>query len=117
MTYSLATLWYERKRFLSGILAVASSALLIFFQGGLLVGQFSLTSTPIDHARADIWVGHPMNLSVDLGRPVPEQWQYHVAVQPEVVQVETYIIGLVVVDKPDGRSELCTIIGSDLGPD
>jgi putative ABC transport system permease protein len=115
MTYSLATLWYERKRFLSGILAVGSSALLIFFQGGLLVGQFSLTSTPIDRASADVWVGHPMNLSVDLGRPIPERWQYHVAAQPEVVQVETYIIGLVVVDRPDGRSELCTIIGSDLG--
>lgn len=117
MNYSLATLWYERKRFLPGIMAVAFSALLIFFQGGLLVGQFSLTSTPIDHAHADIWVGHPMNLSVDLGRPIPERWQYLVAAQPDVARVETYIIGLVIVDKPDGRSELCTIIGSDLGGD
>jgi putative ABC transport system permease protein len=115
MNYSLATLWHERKRYLPGVMAVAFSALLIFFQGGLLVGQFSLTSTPIDHARADIWVGHPMNLSVDLGRPIPERWMYNVAAQPEVDRVETYIIGLVVVDRPDGRSELCTIIGSDLG--
>jgi putative ABC transport system permease protein len=117
VSYALATLWYERKRFLPGIIAVAFSTLLILFQGGLLVGQFSLTSTPIDHTRADIWVGHPMDLSVDLGRPIPERWLSHVAVQPEVVQVETYVIGLIVVDRVDGRSELCTVIGSSLEDD
>ncbi len=115
MSYSLTTIWHERKRFLPGIVAVAFSTLLILFQGGLLVGQFSLTSTPIDHTRADLWVGHPMNLSVDLGRPIPERWLCQVAVQPEVVQVETYVIGLIVVDRLDGRSELCTVIGSALG--
>jgi putative ABC transport system permease protein len=117
VSYSLTTIWYERKRFLPGILAVAFSTLLILFQGGLLVGQFSLTSTPIDHTSADVWVGHPMNLSVDLGRPISERWLSHVAVQPEVVRVETYIIGLIVVDRADGRSELCTVIGSELQDD
>jgi putative ABC transport system permease protein len=117
MSYSLTTIWHERKRFLPGIVAVAFSTLLVLFQGGLLVGQFSLTSTPIDHAPADLWVGHPKNLSVDLGRPIPDRWLSHVAAQPEVVQVETYIIGLIVVDRRDGRSELCTVIGSALGND
>jgi putative ABC transport system permease protein len=113
----LTTIWHERKRFLPGIVAVAFSTLLILFQGGLLVGQFSLTSTPIDHTRADLWVGHPMNLSVDLGRPVPVRWLCNVAVQPDVVQVETYVIGLIVVDRLDGHSELCTVIGSSLEDD
>ena len=117
MSYALATIWHERKRFLPGIIAVAFSTLLILFQGGLLVGQFSLTSTPIDHTCADVWVGHPMNLSVDLGRPIPERWLSHVAAQPEVVRVETYIIGLIVVDRADGRSELCTVIGSEMQDD
>jgi putative ABC transport system permease protein len=81
------------------------------------VGQFSLTSTPIDNCPADIWVGHRMNLSVDLGRAIPERWLTNVAVQPEVVQVETYIIGMIVIDRRDGRSELCTVVGSSLEPD
>jgi putative ABC transport system permease protein len=114
MSYSLITIWYERKRFLPGIIAVAFSAVLILFQGGLLVGQFSLTSTPIDNSSADIWVGHRMDLSVDLGRAIPERWLTRVAVQPEVVQVETYIIGMIVVDQRDGHSELCTIVGTSL---
>lgn len=117
MSYSLTTIWHERRRFLPGIVAVAFSTLLILFQGGLLVGQFSLTSTPIDHTSADLWVGHPMNLSVDLGRPIPERWLSNVAVQPEVEQVERYVIGLIVVDRQDGRSELCTVIGSSLEND
>jgi putative ABC transport system permease protein len=115
--YALITIWHERKRFLPGIIAVAFSTVLILFQGGLLVGQFSLTSTPIDNTSADLWVGHPMNLSVDLGRTIPERWVAHVAVQPEVVQVETYIIGMIVVDRADGRSELCTVVGSSLQED
>jgi putative ABC transport system permease protein len=114
VSYSLLTILHDRKRFLPGIIAVAFSAVLILFQGGLLVGQFFLTSTPIDHSSADIWVGHPMNLSVDLGRAVPERWVSRVAVQPEVVQVETYIIAMVVIDRRDGRSELCTVVGTSL---
>jgi putative ABC transport system permease protein len=114
VNYALLTIWHDRKRFLPGIIAVAFSTVLILFQGGLLVGQFFLTSTPVDHSDADLWVGHPMNLSVDLGRSVPERWLARVAIQPEVVQVETYIIGMVVIDRADGRSELCTVIGSSL---
>jgi putative ABC transport system permease protein len=117
MGYALITIWHERKRFLPGIIAVAFSTVLILFQGGLLVGQFSLTSTPIDNTNADLWVGHPMDLSVDLGRTIPERWAAYVAVQPEVVQVESYIIGMIVVDRRDGRSELCTVVGSSLEND
>ena len=38
MSYSLATLWYERQRYLPGVLAVGFSALLIVLQFGLLKG-------------------------------------------------------------------------------
>src|SRR3954452_16804592 len=72
MSYALTTLWYERNRFLPGILAVAFSALLIALQCGLLLGLFSITSIPIDHTRADVWVSAPAVLSVDLGRPIDE---------------------------------------------
>lgn len=117
MSYSLITIWHERKRFLPGIIAVAFSTVLVLFQGGLLVGQFSLTSSPIDQSSADIWVGHRMNLSVDLGRPIPERWMTYVAVQPEVTRIETYIIGMIVLDREDGRSELCTVVGTSLDDD
>ena len=40
MSYALATLWYERQRFLPGVLAVGFSALLIALQCGLLLGLF-----------------------------------------------------------------------------
>src|SRR5437588_550503 len=59
MSYSLATLWHERQRYVPGVLAVGFSALLIALQCGLLLGLFSITSIPVDHTRADIWVGSP----------------------------------------------------------
>jgi putative ABC transport system permease protein len=115
--YSLTTIWHERKRYLPGLVAVAFSTLLILFEGGLLVGQFSLTSIPIDHTSADVWVGHPKNLSVDLGRPIPQRWQNLVAVQPGVERVECYIIRLFMLEPPHGPTGLCTVVGSSLEDD
>jgi putative ABC transport system permease protein len=114
MSYSLSTLWYERQRFLPGILAVAFSALLIVLQCGLLLGLFSITSIPIDHSRADLWVGAPEVLSVDLGRPIPERYLTRVAAQPEVECAEPFLQGFMYWTKPDGGSELCIVIGTRL---
>jgi putative ABC transport system permease protein len=119
MSYSLTTLWHEKNRFLPGILAVAFSALLIALQCGLLLGLFSITSIPIDHTRADVWVSAPGVLSVDLGRPIDEGSTFaKVAGQPEVACAEMYIQGFAYWTKPGGGGmELCMVIGSRLGDD
>jgi putative ABC transport system permease protein len=114
MSYSLATLWYERQRFLPGVLAVGFSALLIALQCGLLLGLFSITSEPVDHTHADIWVGAPEVLSVDLGRPIPESFLLRLLKQPEVTAAEIYLQGFAYWGKPDGGSELCIVVGSRL---
>ena len=54
MSFALATLWFERRRYLPAVLAVAFSALLVALQLGLLIGTFSMVSVPIDHTRADL---------------------------------------------------------------
>jgi putative ABC transport system permease protein len=114
MSYSLTTLWYERQRYLPGVLAVAFSAMLIALQCGLLLGLFSITSIPIDHTRADVWMGAPGVLSVDLGRPIREAYLARLAAQPEVERCEVYLQGFAYWAKPDGGTELCMIISSRL---
>jgi putative ABC transport system permease protein len=116
MSYALATLWYERQRFLPGVLAVAFSALLIALQCGLLLGLFSITSLPIDEAAADVWVGYPGLQSVDLGQPIPAEWLAYLAM-PEVERTEVTVQGFAYWQKPTGGRELCLIIGTRLGPD
>jgi len=117
MSYSLATLWYDRQRYLPGVLAVAFSCLLIALQCGLLLGLFSVTSLPVDKTNADIWVGHPAVPSVDLGRPIPAAWQAYLLAMPEVERCEMYIQGFAYWDKPTGGVELCMVVGSRLGDD
>ncbi|HEY7311249.1 MAG TPA: ABC transporter permease [Gemmataceae bacterium] len=116
-SYSLATLWYERQRYLPGVLAVGFSALLIALQCGLLLGLFSITSIPIDHTHADVWMGAPQVLSVDLGRPISESARARMGVMPEIERCETYLQGFAFWSKPGGGNELCMIIGSRLSPD
>lgn len=114
MNYSLATLWHERPRFLPGIGAVAFSAVLIALQCGLLLGLFKITSLPVDHSTADVWVGSPEVLSVDLGRPIQLSFLSRVAGDPRVKDVEAYYQAFASWIKPDGGSELCIVIGSCL---
>jgi putative ABC transport system permease protein len=114
MPYSLATLWHDRQRFLPGVLAVAFSSLLIALQCGLLLGIFSITSIPIDHTRADVWMGAPGVLSVDLGETIRGSFMARLEQQPEVTQVEPYLQGFSYWAKPTGGRELCMVIGSRL---
>ena len=94
MSYALSTLWYERQRYLPGVLAVGFSALLIALQCGLLLGLFSITSMPIDHTVADVWMGAP---GVLIGRSRPAHPRglsaARMAAQPEVERCEVYLQG------------------------
>jgi putative ABC transport system permease protein len=114
MSYSLATLWHDRQRYLPGVLAVAFSAMLIALQCGLLLGLFSITSIPVDHTRAHIWIGSPGVLSVDTGRPIPEHYMTRLASQPGVEPPEIFVEGFAYWTNPKGSSELCIIMGSRL---
>ncbi|VTS08912.1 ABC transporter permease [Tuwongella immobilis] len=119
MSYSLATIWYERNRFLPAILAVAFSAMLIVLQTGLLVSLLAMMSVPVDKAQADIWVGYPGVRSVDLGRPIPDRWISRVLAQPEVVRAEPMMIGFALWTRPireeaPSPPEVCTIVGTRL---
>ncbi|MBO0698440.1 MAG: FtsX-like permease family protein [Zavarzinella sp.] len=117
MNYSLATLWHERPRFLPGIGAVAFSAVLIALQCGLLLGLFTITSLPVDHSNADVWVGSSQVLSVDLGRPLPLSMEARIAGDDRVLAVEGCYNAYASLIKEDGGSELCVVIGSSLEDD
>ncbi len=118
MSYALATLWYDRQRYLPGILAVAFSALLIALQCGLLFGLLSVTSIPIDRSNADIWIGSQKVLSVDIGQAISEsRMTARIGSMPGVVKVEPYIQRFGTWEKPNGGSDLCILIGCRLGDD
>ena len=118
LPYSLATLWFDRQRYIPGVLAVGFSALLISLQCGLLLGLFSITSMPIDRNTADLWMGAPGVQSVDLGRPIREGCIARVAAQPEIERCEPFLQGFAYwARKEDGATELCMVVGARLAED
>ena len=114
MSYALITLWHERQRFLPGVLAVAFSALLVALQCGLLLGIFTFSSLPVDHAPAEIWLGARNVQSVDLGRPIPETYMACLAERPEIAQCEAYVQDAGNWVRGDGSVEPCMIVGTCL---
>src|SRR4051794_19005306 len=117
MSYALQTLWHERARYASGVLAVTFSAVLIALQCGLLLGLFKITSIPIDNTTADLWVGSTGVPSVDLGKPIPEKFITRVCELPGVGMPEMYIANFANFTKPVGGTELCFLLGSKLDDD
>src|SRR5580698_10479606 len=111
MSYALQTLWHERSRYASGVLAVTFSAVLIALQCGLLLGLFKITSIPIDHTHADLWIGSRAVQSVDLGNPIPTWYLSRVDGMAGVQSVELYIANFAKFSKPVGGTELCFLLG------
>jgi putative ABC transport system permease protein len=114
MSYTLSTLWYERQRYLPGVLATAFSTLLVALQCGLLLGMFSFASLPVDHTRADIWVGGHVIATVDRGYPIPADYLARVAAEPAVERCEVYVQGFAYWARDDGGAALAMVIGSRL---
>ena len=114
MSYALQTLIHERSRYAAGVGAVLFSAVLISLQVGLLLGLFELTSIPVDHSTADLWVGGNHVESVDLGRPIPVSYIGRLN-KPGVQMPELYYLNFGNFTKPDGGNSLCTVVGAGLG--
>ncbi len=112
--YSLKILWHGRNRFLPAVLAVSFCAVLIAVQFGVLLGTLSVSSRPIDHAGADIWIGIRGVPSIELGHPIPESWMFRIQSQPEIEDVESYLYEFAYWHKPAGGSVHCCIIGARL---
>jgi putative ABC transport system permease protein len=114
MPYSLIMIAREGRRYLPAVLAVAFSDLLITVQVGLLLGALAVLSLPIDRSGADVWVGAPGVLSLELGYPVPESWRGRLASMNEVESTECYLYGFSYWRTRRGGSEVCCVIGSNL---
>ena len=113
--FSLILIGRERGRYLPAILAVAFCAQLNILQWGVLLGTLSVLSVPIDRSSADVWIASRDVLSLELGHPIPEAWEARVASQPDVEKTEVFLFSFGYWHKPSGGSEVCTVVGSQLG--
>jgi putative ABC transport system permease protein len=116
LSYALQTLWHDKARYAAGVGAVAFSALLIVLQVGLLLGLFELTSVPVDHTSADLWVGSQDVKSVDLGVQIPTNTNMARLTEKKglVGQPEVYLAMYANMTRPDGGMERCFVLGSSL---
>src|SRR5262249_40412078 len=113
-SYAITALWYDRQRYLPGVLAVAFSATLMALQWGLLLGVFLFASLTVDRSQADVWVAGPNVQAADLGGRIPERYLERLASQPEVEYAEVLLEERTFWVRSDGRVELCLIIGTRL---
>lgn len=117
MRYAVQTLWFERKRYAPGVLAVAFSALLTAFQVGIVDGLMSMVSFPIDVSTAQVWLTSSNCPSVDLGVPINKNWMNRFWNLSQVDRVDQYIQEFSQWKHPDGGSLIVIVAGCNLGED
>jgi putative ABC transport system permease protein len=108
-----ASLRLEWRRYLAAVVAVAFSGLLVLVQVALLLGLFGTVTTIIDRGRADLWVVDAGTRSFDLARDMPRRIEVLMHLHPEVVRVETVVIGMGDWRTPEGGRVTVTIAGFD----
>jgi putative ABC transport system permease protein len=116
MSYALQTLWHEKARYAAGVGAVAFSAVLIVLQVGLLLGLFEITSVPVDHTDAHIWVGSQDVKSIDLGTQINiNSYMPRLTEKRGLVgQPELYLANYANLTRDDGGMERCFVLGGSL---
>jgi putative ABC transport system permease protein len=118
MGYALQTLWHESSRYLAGVGAVAFSAVLMALQFGLMLGLFTITSTPIDRTDPrNVWIGAAEVQSVDNAQPIPMSHIGRVGCRPGVRPPEPLVAMFGRFQKPRSGSDLCFVLGSHLDPE
>jgi putative ABC transport system permease protein len=84
------TLLYEWRRFLPSTFAVAFSGLLLLVQAALVFGIFNSAAVYIRKSGGDLWVGYPGTQSIELGRPIPNDVEVRLLMDPAVERVEAF---------------------------
>lgn len=85
-----SSLWFERRRYGTAVLAVTFAGLLVVIQFALLLGLFGTVSVVIDRSVADLWIGFPGTQSVDMGRPISSGSDAAAWRHPGVTRIERY---------------------------
>lgn len=121
MRYVLTVIWFEYRRYVAAVLAVAAGTALIGLEVGFTIGLVGLVSLPIDRSSADVWVSVRNAPSCDLGAPVPRDWGNRVLAEPNVAAVDEVIQSYVPWTNAERGNVLSVLIGvnlddSGLGP-
>ena len=85
------TLFHEWRRFVPALFAVAFSCVLLVVQAALVEGIFGSAALYINASSADLWAGYPGTQSVNFGREIGPDVALHLAMDPAVSAVESYL--------------------------
>jgi len=111
MSLARATLLYEWRRFLPGLLSVAFAGVLMLVQLGLLLGMFGTVTVLVDRSGANLWVTSPETESFDQSRDIPANLGALLRLHPEVTRSETMLVHDADWRSGDGTRVAVSLVG------
>ncbi|MCV9941268.1 ABC transporter permease [Boseaceae bacterium BT-24-1] len=86
-------------------------------QGALLFGVVGTNALYVTRSQADLWVGFPGTLSVDLGRAIGSSVAADLYLDPRIIRIEPFLLGTGDWRGARGGGTSVTVVGIDARPD
>ncbi|MBI2889902.1 MAG: ABC transporter permease [Nitrospirae bacterium] len=104
-------LLYDKIRFITTLVGIAFSVVLIFAQVGIFLGAMNNAASIIDHSGADLWVTSRGTPNFEWAEAIPERFVNVVRSTPGIERAEPYLFAFATVKLENGGREQVVIIG------
>jgi putative ABC transport system permease protein len=117
LTLAMRNLFYDKVSLAVTIVGILFSVVLVSVQLGIYAGTSRIITSVIDHANGDIWISAYGTKSIEESGVLTGNERYAALSTPGVARVYPIVSAFSNWRKPDGATQLCVVVGTDVSDD
>lgn len=114
LTLAMRNLFHDKVSLAVTIVGILFSVVLVAVQLGIYAGTSRIITSVIDHAEGEIWIAAYGTKSVEETGVLTGNERYTALSTPGVARVYPIVSAFSSWKKPDGSSQLCVVVGTEL---
>lgn len=114
LTLAMRNLFHDKVSLAVTIVGILFSVVLVAIQLGIYAGTSRIITSVIDHAEGEIWIAAYGTKSVEETGVLTGNERYTALSTPGVARVYPIVSAFSSWKKPDGSSQLCVVVGTEL---
>ena len=116
-TLAVRNLFYDKVSLAVTIVGILFSVVLVAVQLGIYAGTSKIITAVIEHADSEIWIGAFGTKSIEESGTLTGNERYAALSTPGVARVYPIVSEFSNWKKPDGSTQLCVVVGTDVSDD
>ena len=117
LTLAMRNLFYDKVSLAVTLIGILFSVVLVSVQLGIYAGTSRIITAVVEHAKGDIWIAAYGTKSIEQSGELSGNERYTALATPGVGKVFPIVSSFNEWKKPDGGSQLCVVVGTDVADD